>query len=225
MNKVFKGKCKDCEFGSTTVDGNILCEFGGIREPESECNIIRTDLPNHDQKIVKAKTLGELSDKEFEKFTNFIKQEFGQEVVDRIGGEGWINVVIDLLRQSKQLNNPIILERKERLVSKEETGNWYEDVIEEPVRDLVRLLRDNGFNTVCIYGHGMYVQCQYIVDGEIQRLHNLLFNNGYRDYTINLCVQVMNGYQYTNLDIKIPKSEKVEKDSSKRKKNRMDSCI
>jgi len=104
-------------------------------------------------------------------------------------------------------------------------GNWYEDVIEEPIRDLVKLLRDNGFNTECSCGHEMYVQCQYLVDGEIQRLHKLLFDNGYRDYTIEIRVQVINGHQYASLEIKLPKPEKVEKNSLKRKKNRMGLCI
>ena len=31
----------------------------------------------------------------------------------------------------------------------EETGDWYEMYIEEPVRELVHFLRDNGINTQC----------------------------------------------------------------------------
>lgn len=92
-------------------------------------------------------------------------------------------------------------------MSKEEVGNWYE-IIEEPVRGLVKVLRDNGFNTECSCGHEMYVQCQYLLDGEIQRLHNLLFNNGYRDYTIDIKIQIIDGHQYPSMDIRIHKLEK-----------------
>jgi len=79
---------------------------------------------------------------------------------------------------------------------------WY-DIIEEPVRDVVKLLRDNGFNTECSCGHKMYVQCQYIPEGEIQRLHKLLFNNGYRDYKIDIFVEVVDGHYHASLDVKI----------------------
>jgi len=83
--------------------------------------------------------------------------------------------------------------------------DWYEECIEEPIRDLVKLLRDNGFNTECSCGHEMYVQCQYLLDGEIFRLHKLLFNAGYRDYEIDLKVRVMDGHQYPTMDVKIGK--------------------
>jgi hypothetical protein len=53
--------------------------------------------------------------------------------------------------------------------------DWYK-CIEEPVRELVLLLRNNGFNTECSCGHEMYVQCQYIPDGEIMNLHNLVYD-------------------------------------------------
>ena len=81
--------------------------------------------------------------------------------------------------------------------------DWYKEHIEEPVRSLVKLLRNNGFNTECSCGHEMYVQCQYILDGDIMRLHNLLFNNGYRDYEINVIIQVKEGYCYPSLDLKL----------------------
>jgi hypothetical protein len=53
-------------------------------------------------------------------------------------------------------------------------NNWYEDCIEEPIRDVVKLLRDNGFNTESSCGHEMYVQCKYYPDGEIQRLYVII---------------------------------------------------
>lgn len=90
--------------------------------------------------------------------------------------------------------------------------NWYVEYIEEPVRNLVKLLRNNGFNTVSSCGHEMYVQCEYLVDGELQRLHNLLFNSGYRNYTITVHIQVMEGHLYQHFEIKLPNKNK-EKES------------
>ena len=72
--------------------------------------------------------------------------------------------------------------------------DWYKEYIEKTIRDTVKLLRDNGFNTECSCGHEMYVQCQYITDGEIMRLDNLLFNNGYRNYVIEILIERSNGY-------------------------------
>jgi hypothetical protein len=85
--------------------------------------------------------------------------------------------------------------------------DWYEQVIEEPIRETVRLLRDNGFNTTCSCGHDMSVECGYLVDGELQRLHNLLYNNGYRDYMITVQLEVKAGHLYQGLEITFPKEE------------------
>lgn len=79
--------------------------------------------------------------------------------------------------------------------------SWYTENIEAGIRKKVKLLRDNGFNTECSCAHKMYVQCQYLLDGEIKRLHDLLFNNGYRNYTISIEVKVIDGYSYSSLQI------------------------
>ena len=63
--------------------------------------------------------------------------------------------------------------------------NWY-DNIEEGIRGAVKLLRDNGFNTTCSCGHEEYIQGDLPVDGELRRLHDLLFNNGYRKFSITI---------------------------------------
>ena len=82
---------------------------------------------------------------------------------------------------------------------------WYEEAIEEPIRDLVRLLRDNGFNTFCSCGHKMYVQCSYLPDGEIQRLHDLLFVHFYDkmpippEYDITMHLHVADGHVFEPL--------------------------
>lgn len=72
--------------------------------------------------------------------------------------------------------------------------NWYEERIEEGIRKEVKLLRDNGFNTECSCEHKMYVQCSLIPSGEIQRLDNLLFNTGYRNYHLEFHVERQDGW-------------------------------
>lgn len=64
--------------------------------------------------------------------------------------------------------------------------NWY-DKIEKPVRPLVKLLRDNGYNTTCSCGHEMYIECDYHFES-ILDLYNLLHNNGYAEFKIEIIV-------------------------------------
>jgi hypothetical protein len=92
--------------------------------------------------------------------------------------------------------------------------NWYDKYIEEPIRDLVRLLRDNGFNTECSCGHKMYVQCQYITDdGAIARLDKLLYSNGYCDYEISMILIRSEGY-IASSSVEVTISE-IEKENNK----------
>ena len=80
--------------------------------------------------------------------------------------------------------------------------DWYEN-IEEPIRDIVKLLRNNGFNTTCSCGHKKYVQCNYTEEGEIKRLKDLLFNQGYRNFNMALELQVIDGITYPFLEVVI----------------------
>jgi len=64
------------------------------------------------------------------------------------------------------------------------TNDWYETHIEEPIRPLVKLLRDNGFNTTCSCGHKLYVEMEQYCDGDVSRLYNLLWENGYKHFRI-----------------------------------------
>lgn len=67
--------------------------------------------------------------------------------------------------------------------------DWYEKNIEEPLRNLVKLLRDNGFNTECSCGHfpNPYVQIDWhgYDTFEIVHLYNLLVENGYDNFEIH----------------------------------------
>jgi len=85
------------------------------------------------------------------------------------------------------LEKPVIIEESSNI-----RNSWY-DKIEPPIRDVVKLLRENGFNTESSCGHDMYVQCQYAPDGEIQRLHYLLSSAGFKNYNIIVTHQVIGG--------------------------------
>jgi len=62
--------------------------------------------------------------------------------------------------------------------------SWYEEAIEEPIRPLVKLLRDNGFNTTCSCGHKMSVEMECYDPEDITRLYNLLMENDYEKFII-----------------------------------------
>ena len=73
------------------------------------------------------------------------------------------------------------------------------NAIEEPVRELVRRLRDSGVNTVCSCGHEMYVQADLIIDGQLQTMHKIVYNwlvdvnTGEPDYQIDIHMVVKRG--------------------------------
>lgn len=82
--------------------------------------------------------------------------------------------------------------------------DWYSQ-IEPEIRGLVKLLRDNGFNTTCSCGHEMTIE---LVLGnhldEVERLANFLVENGYKDFRISVEVYVPNdGYWDRRATIKI----------------------
>ena len=81
--------------------------------------------------------------------------------------------------------------------------SWYEEHIEEGVRFPVKLLRDNGINTSCSCEHDKYVQCDnYVNDGHIQHIDYVLFNAGYRNYTIEMHLTREDGHLRNFIDIK-----------------------
>ena len=63
--------------------------------------------------------------------------------------------------------------------------NWLE-TIEKPLRNLIQLLRDDGFNTFASCGHlpCPYVQMEWYEDDEVTKLYNLLVENDYHDFVI-----------------------------------------
>lgn len=61
------------------------------------------------------------------------------------------------------------------------------NALEKPIKETVRLLRDNGFNTTCSCGHKLWVEMEFThQDNEvILNLKNLLTVNGYKDFKIS----------------------------------------
>jgi hypothetical protein len=70
---------------------------------------------------------------------------------------------------------------------KSRSGNYWYNHIEEPIRPLVQLLRNNGVNTRCSCGHEMYVECEYY-GGQLDEVYELLFNNGFCKFKVDACV-------------------------------------
>ena len=95
-----------------------------------------------------------------------------------------------------------------------EKGDWYDQFIEDPLKDLIKVLRHNGINTECSCGHDMYIQCQHIPAWELQDINKILLcyldeNNLPQDFKIIITHEVMDGHQFTNLDIKLPNKKKL----------------
>ena len=63
--------------------------------------------------------------------------------------------------------------------------------IEEPIKNTVRLLRDNGFNTICSCGHEMSVELELGNNtDEVERIAICLVDNGYKNFKIECTLQV-----------------------------------
>lgn len=54
--------------------------------------------------------------------------------------------------------------------------SYFYEHIEEPIRELVKLLRDNGINTTCSCGHEMSIQADILPSGYLQIIDETLFN-------------------------------------------------
>ena len=79
--------------------------------------------------------------------------------------------------------------------------DWYKEYIEAGIRKEVKLLRDNGFNTICSCEHEKYIQCDFIPEGNIYRLDKLLFDKGYRDYHITIHIERVKGCSNSFLQV------------------------
>lgn len=98
-----------------------------------------------------------------------------------------------------------------KILTNRNSSDWYENHIEEPLRDLVRYLRNNGVNTECSCAHEnpMYIQCQYFTDGAVDELKQLLHSYFHQhdkkiNYKIIVNVENIDGKIFSGIDIEIP---------------------
>ena len=75
---------------------------------------------------------------------------------------------------------------------------WYSQ-IEEPIRGLVKVLRDNGVNTTWSCGHKMAVEATIIPDGQLHTIHKAVYDflaeeNKELDYNIDIHMAVNRGH-------------------------------
>lgn len=87
------------------------------------------------------------------------------------------------------------------------------DVVEEPLKELVQLLRDNGFNTNCSCGHlpDPYIQMEWYSDDEITKLYNLLVENNYKNFFIKAEWNTTFGINHRTLEIVFSFEQKLAK--------------
>jgi len=68
--------------------------------------------------------------------------------------------------------------------------DWYQN-IEKPVRKLVKLLRNNGFNTTCSCGHEMFIELELGNNmDEVEKLASFLWENNYSGFKIDCKLEV-----------------------------------
>ena len=63
------------------------------------------------------------------------------------------------------------------------TDDWYLN-IEEPIRDIVKLLRNNGWNTTCSCGHEMTIELDIYGMDQIETLATFLRERDYKSFSI-----------------------------------------
>lgn len=76
--------------------------------------------------------------------------------------------------------------------------DWYLENIEEPILPIVKLLRDNGFNTESSCGHELSVQCNLVEGNDIENLERLLLENGFHNFLITAFVRRVDGFRQGN---------------------------
>jgi len=66
---------------------------------------------------------------------------------------------------------------------------WYETCIEKEIRPVVKLLRDNGYNTISSCGHEMFCQCEFYFNVPPLRIYKLLEAEGYSKFDIRMRIE------------------------------------
>ena len=108
-----------------------------------------------------------------------------------------------------------------------EKGDWYDEYIEDPLKGIVRYLRNNGINTTCSCGHKMWIECYSHLGHEVPELHKLVWTYlhehpgdlGYEGvfFSIKLDHNVMDGHAYTTMILHLGKPEHFNKSDPEKK--------
>lgn len=99
-----------------------------------------------------------------------------------------------------------------------EKGDWYDQHIEDPLKGIVRYLRNNGINTECSCGHEMWIQCHSHLGYGVPELHKLIWvyltehpgKLGYDGINFSIVVEhtVMDGFAHTTMMLYLPKKRR-----------------
>jgi hypothetical protein len=71
--------------------------------------------------------------------------------------------------------------------------DWYDKYVESGLRDIVRLLRDNGFNTTYSCHHAMVVEMESYKIEDVAELYDLLVGHGYDGFTAEMALYKQEG--------------------------------
>lgn len=75
---------------------------------------------------------------------------------------------------------------------------WYKFNIEEPIREIVKRLRNNGINTFCSCGHNMWIECQTCdPTTDLMTIFNVLVTMGIKKYKVSIDTNYNATHWYT----------------------------
>jgi len=73
--------------------------------------------------------------------------------------------------------------------------DWYEENIEEGIRDVVKALRDNGINTTCSCEHEMWIEAEtYDPSSELNTIFNVLVEKNIHEWTAKIIAEAHGHY-------------------------------
>ena len=65
-------------------------------------------------------------------------------------------------------------------------GTQFWNDIESEIRPMVKLLRENGFNTTCSCGHDMTVEITILHTDEAERMATMLVDAGFKGFRVDI---------------------------------------
>ena len=94
-----------------------------------------------------------------------------------------------------------------------EYTKWYLNNIEPEIREVVKILRDNGINTKGSCGHRMWVYCDWLDKEGINRAVNALRDAGYIGFYVNAQVYInLEGIPNCSIRIEFDRNKPIKRD-------------